>query len=204
MNIVRTCAVALVLVLTATGLWAAAAEEQPAAVAEKEMVLDPTTGKMVTAPEYGGTITWGAKASYDEITDPWWGGAAHVISGVNEPLAVSDWAISRDTFNLGFWDLPPDYARGALAESWSMPDDTTMIFSIRQGVFWDNKAPMNGREFDAHDVEWNFHRYLGLGDFAEDGPNEYRFCYRIGNGHRPVDGRDQAAEASTRCAGQHA
>ena len=182
MNIVqitRTCAVALVLVLTATGLWAAAAEEQPAAVAEKEMVLDPTTGKMVTAPEYGGTITWGAKASYDEITDPWWGGAAHVISGVNEPLAVSDWAISRDTFNLGFWDLPPDYARGALAESWSMPDDTTMIFSIRQGVFWDNKAPMNGREFDAHDVEWNFHRYLGLGDFAEDGPSATSIGFAI-------------------------
>ena len=30
---------------------------------------------------------------------------------------------------------------------------------------------MNGREFDAHDVEWNFHRYLGLGDFTEDGPS---------------------------------
>ena len=57
MNIVqitRTCAVALVLVLTATGLWAAAAEEQPAAVAEKEMVLDPTTGKMVTARNMAG------------------------------------------------------------------------------------------------------------------------------------------------------
>ena len=49
-TITRTFAVALVLVLTATGLWAAAAEEQPAAAMEKEMVLDPTTGKMVTAP----------------------------------------------------------------------------------------------------------------------------------------------------------
>ena len=57
-----TFAVALVLVLTATGLWAAGAEEAPAAAAEKEMVLDPTTGKMVTAPEYGGTLTWAAKA----------------------------------------------------------------------------------------------------------------------------------------------
>ena len=60
MNIVqatRTVAVALVLVLIATGLWAAAAEEAPAAAVEKEMVLDPSTGKMVTAPEYGGTIT---------------------------------------------------------------------------------------------------------------------------------------------------
>ena len=43
------------LVLTVTGLWASpAGEEQPAAAMEKEMVTDPTTGKMVTAPEYGG------------------------------------------------------------------------------------------------------------------------------------------------------
>ena len=29
---------------------------------------------------------------------------------------------------------------------------------------------MNGREFDAYDVEWNYHRYCGTGDFTEDGP----------------------------------
>ena len=56
--VTKTFAVALVLVLTATGLWAAASEEAPAAAAEKEMVTDPTTGKMVTAPQYGGTLTY--------------------------------------------------------------------------------------------------------------------------------------------------
>ena len=47
MNIVqvtRTFAVAVVLVLTATGLWAAGAEEEPAAAMEKETVFDPATG----------------------------------------------------------------------------------------------------------------------------------------------------------------
>ena len=59
MNIViKTFAVALVLTLTATGLWAAGADEEPAAAAEKEMVLDPTTGEMVEAPRYGGTLTY--------------------------------------------------------------------------------------------------------------------------------------------------
>ena len=59
-DVMRTClAVLFGLALTATGLWAAAAEEEPAAAMEKEMVLDPTTGKMVSAPEYGGTFTWG-------------------------------------------------------------------------------------------------------------------------------------------------
>ena len=56
-HITRTLAVGLVLVLTATGLWAVAAEEKPAAAAEKEMVRDPATGNMVTAPEHGGTLT---------------------------------------------------------------------------------------------------------------------------------------------------
>ena len=52
-----------------------------------------------------------------------------------------------------------------------MPDHTTFIWNIRQGVHWDDKAPVNGRELDAYDVEWNYHRYLGLGDFAEAGPS---------------------------------
>ena len=34
----------------------AIAEGEEAAATEKEMVLDPSTGEMVTAPEYGGTI----------------------------------------------------------------------------------------------------------------------------------------------------
>ena len=46
-QVARTFVVAVVLVLTATGLWAAGADEHPAAAAEKEMVLDPTTGEMV-------------------------------------------------------------------------------------------------------------------------------------------------------------
>ena len=50
----KCLAVLSVLVLTATGLWAAAAEEEPAAAAEKEMVTDPTTGKMVTARSMAG------------------------------------------------------------------------------------------------------------------------------------------------------
>ena len=167
-----TFAVALVLVLTATGLWAAGAEEAPAAAAEKEMVLDPTTGKMVTAPEYGGTLTWAAKA-YPENTDVWWvgGWAPHFISGVIEALAYSDWAISRDVFDLTFWNRPAEYGRGCVAESWSMPDHTTFIWHIRQGVYYENKEPVNGRELDAYDVEWNYHRMLGMGDFTEDGPS---------------------------------
>jgi peptide/nickel transport system substrate-binding protein len=45
-----------------------------------------------------------------------------------------------------------------LAESWEVSGDGLQItFKLRQGVKWHNKAPVNGREFDAEDVitTWN-------------------------------------------------
>ena len=176
MNIVqvtRTFAVAVVLVLTATGLWAAGAEEEPAAAMEKETVFDPATGMTWTAPQYGGTITWPAR-TFPPSTDNWWnlGWAQFFIAGVVEGLSFADWGLSRDIWHGERYTVVlPEMITGQLAESWSMPDNTTWIWNIRQGVHWDDKAPVNGREFDAYDVEWNYHRYFGMGDFTEDGPN---------------------------------
>ena len=135
-------------------------------------VFDPATGMTWTAPQYGGTLTWAVRVFPPGI-DPWWnlGWAQHIISGVNEKLSLPDWGLSREMHVDLYSIVTPEMARGALAESWSMPDDTTFIWNIRQGVNWDNKAPVNGREFDAYDVEWNYHRFLGLGDFTEDGPS---------------------------------
>ena len=85
------------MVMTATALWAAAADEEPAAAAEKEMVLDPSTGEMVEAPRYGGTLTYATNM-------PETGGSDVVVNarsglllvqGVLEKPAISDWAIDR-------------------------------------------------------------------------------------------------------------
>ena len=66
----KILAVLFGLVLAATGLWASpAGEEEPAAAMEKEMVTDPATGKVVTAPEYGGTLTYPFQ-NKDVTTDP--------------------------------------------------------------------------------------------------------------------------------------
>ena len=157
----KCLAVLSVLVLTATGLWAAAAEEEPAAAAEKEMVTDPTTGKMVTAPEYGGTITYVKKESPSH-TDKHLSGGVVAAGLVVEKLGIGDWATPRDEYSFPTM-AAPKYTRGALAESWEMPDDKTVIVKVRQGVHWHDKAPMNGRELTADDVVYNFHRTLGLG-----------------------------------------
>ena len=174
-----TFAIALVLILTAPGLWAAGSEEEPAAAADKKYVTDPTTGKVVSAPEYGGTITWAA-ASNPPTTDSWNGGGTVATSAVVQRLAMADWGVDRSVFNLKSMFVPFSNMKGVLAESWETPDDTTIIFHIRKGVHWHNKAPVNGRELTADDVVYNWHRLLGLGKFSEAGPTPaHRFVARF-------------------------
>ena len=167
-----TFAIALVLILSATGLWAAGAEEEPAAAADKKYVTDPSTGKVVTAPEYGGTITVARKeepVGPDVVVSGPWAGA--YTDGVLERLAMGDWATPRDKWDFQFLNVPT-HTIGSLAESWSQPDPLTYIVNVRQGVRWHDKAPMNGRELTADDIVYNYHRILGLGSgFTE--PSEF-------------------------------
>ena len=170
-DVMRTClAVLFGLALTATGLWAAAAEEEPAAAMEKEMVLDPTTGKMVSAPEYGGTFTWGDASGAPHCDPHIHGWGPRAIDGVAEKLGLGNWAADRNEISFADPYTPLRFVTGALAESWEMIDSLTYVFHIRKGVRWHDKAPMNGREFVAQDVVYNFHRYTGSGSgFTEPG-----------------------------------
>ena len=100
------------------------------------------------------------------------GRAAMMTSPVVEKLGTIDWAIDRDIYPFVGGYMAPLFAlKGALAESWEQTDDTTYVFNIRKGVHWQDKAPMNGRELTAKDVEHSFHRFLGLGSgFTEPSP----------------------------------
>ena len=164
----------LTLILMVTAFWVS-----PAVGAEKKMVKDPTTGKMVSAPEYGGTITW-TLAYNPTTTDSWNFGGTVATSAVAQRLAMADWGVDRSVFNLKTMYVPMSHMKGVLAESWEMPDDTTIIFHIRKGVHWHNKPPVNGRELTADDVVYNWHRLLGLGKFSEAGPTPaHRFVARF-------------------------
>ena len=128
-------------------------------------VTDPTIGKVVVAPEYGGTLTNTLKYDVSNVgADAWFHVNAlwYFTSGVLEKLSIADWAIDRDMWPFIDRGMAPVSAlRGALAESWEQPDPLTYVFQIRQGVHWHDKAPMNGRELTAQDVEHTFHRMLG-------------------------------------------
>ena len=143
-------------------------------VVEKEVVkevragyvTDPSTGKAVSAPQYGGTLTLPYKSADLFNPDPFYDGGRPqwLISGVQEKLGIGNWAIDRDEFDFSSFYYPFNVMIGNLAESWETPDPLTIVFHIRKGVHWHNKAPMNGRELTAKDVEFTFRRIKGWGE----------------------------------------
>ena len=148
----------LTLTLMVTALWVF-----PTAVVAQKMVKDPSTGKMVSAPKYGGTIKPVVNFKVEGI-DPYFRYTAGIwISLVSEKLGAADWAFDRSVFGYDEQYMPEEVITGLLAESWENPDPLTYVFKIRDGVFWHKKAPVNGRPLTAHDVEFHYDRILGLG-----------------------------------------
>ena len=47
-----------------------------------------------------------------------------------------------------------------LAESYSRPDAKTYVIKLREGVHFQDKPPVNGRELTAKDVKWTFDRMM--------------------------------------------
>ena len=164
----------LTLILMVAAFWVSPAAAQ-------KYVTDPTTGKVVTAPEYGGTLTYPYQ-NKNVGTDPFLTGhlpASAGIGSVNERLAWGDWGIARDKFDFRTTYLPDFAITGQLAESWETPDPLTYIFHIRQGIHFaldpDSEASrlVNGRELTAADVVYSFQRNLGMGEFTEPSVRKY-------------------------------
>ena len=47
-----------------------------------------------------------------------------------------------------------------LAEKWEWNDPKTLTVTLRKGIKWHNKAPVNGRELTSEDVKWTYEREL--------------------------------------------
>ncbi len=120
-------------------------------------------------PRYGGivnTATFWEVSSFDPLDAIWQTFAA--MSFTHDQLARGDWYVDRSITEFKFgWDyrLVTEARFGALAESYEMPDDVTVIYHLREGVRWQNKPPLNGREFVADDVVKHFERVLAAPRF---------------------------------------
>jgi len=110
-------------------------------------------------PQYGGTLNiqlTSIRANFD--TYSFFPGDWHMPY---ESLFAQDNAtVDRAEYSYSADFVPQKYFSGQLAEKWEMTDPTTMTIHLRQGVKWQNKAPVNGREFIASDVVAHYNRVL--------------------------------------------
>jgi peptide/nickel transport system substrate-binding protein len=80
-----------------------------------------------------------------------------------ETLWCKDWSVDREIFDFKPLYTPPEYMTGLLAESWEQPDAQTIIVHLRKGIHWQDKPPVNGREFTADDVVQHYDKLMGTG-----------------------------------------
>jgi len=124
--------------------------------------LDPTTAQAIRVGHMQYT-------SNELIQGDWEKGPA----GTGE--TAMDWGFLGDISLLS----------GELCESWELPDDETIIYNIREGIHYQDRAPANGRELTADDVVWNI-----------DYQFNYEGCWQAmsyppGNSRRPTSWQAQ-------------
>jgi peptide/nickel transport system substrate-binding protein len=115
-------------------------------------------------PKYGGSINVRTNTLAWTSFDPAVAMGMQVYQWEYESLFVNDWTVDRNTwsFKLGF--VPLEYTTGLLAQSWEQDSPTTVKITLRQGIHWQNKPPVNGRELTAEDVQYSYDRFLGTGN----------------------------------------
>ena len=112
-------------------------------------------------PTYGGTFTTRAESQMlaSPAFDPdVWGS---ISLPCFEYLFGIDWTVNPDLYPSNVEFIPVEYYRGILAESWEQTDATTITVHLKKGIHFWNKPPVNGREFTADDVEFNYKWTLG-------------------------------------------
>lgn len=120
-----------------------------------------TTPPSPSTPQYGGTAVILTQYSYlDPAAGGWEMNGAYqpdiYTSWMNESLMWGDFEKygprGTNEWLFTFWNTPPQFMSGGLAQSWELTDSKTLVYHLRQGVHWQNKPPVNGREFVANDV----------------------------------------------------
>ncbi|UCC16624.1 MAG: hypothetical protein JSU58_09705, partial [Dehalococcoidales bacterium] len=164
-----SCLMALSLIIASCETQETAEEEEEKDEGPAEVVITETKeGYEVTTtvqegyrdpdePKYGGTLTFTRwePTGFDPYHIFMVSCSALYLN--NEEMLMGDWSktpAGDGSAGIGGSMGYKDRLTGQLCESWSMPDDETLLFNIRKGVHWHNKPPVNGREYDAEDAAW--------------------------------------------------
>jgi ABC-type transport system substrate-binding protein len=100
-------------------------------------------------PKYGGTLNLRAWPSLEQVFfDPYlqsgFGGYSVFAICMENPF-YTNWYVDRDIQPLlTTQENNLSLVQGALLDTWDMPDPTTVVAHVRQGVYWWNKPPANG------------------------------------------------------------
>ncbi len=120
-----------------------------------------TTASTQGKPQYGGVLTelnqQGEPAGFDPL--------------VVQTNFCTTLPTTQDTLLSGVWEKGPagtgevswlfgymgrsELWGGQLAESWEIPDNSTIVYHIKKGIKWMQRAPGNGREMTATDIAWS-------------------------------------------------
>ena len=86
-----------------------------------------------------------------------------------ETLWVMDWGLNDPaTYDFGPGEIPMDYLTGQLADSWTFDEAAgTLTVTLKDGVFFQEGEPYNGRALVAGDVEWSYCRLLGINGYEK-------------------------------------
>ncbi len=175
----------LILALIAVPLFAAACEEEVTPPGEEEEEEGPPGEEEEEEanwwdawgePQYGGTLTIRTSFINAGSFDPtagMMGGGGFACNIMYEGLAGPDWTLDRDIWSYPCGFVPLEYLKGVLVKEWEQTDPSTITMQVRQGIHWQDRPPVNGREFTADDIVYNINRVLGAGDFAGQPPNPF-------------------------------
>jgi peptide/nickel transport system substrate-binding protein len=175
---------------SATSTAVTSAPAAPAPVSTTTTPVNTTTAPVstTTVPPQTTQNNW-----WDSLGEPKYGGNINVsvteLASINLNLRDSNptqpywcdtmfapsWTASPDVFSSNLAFVPLDSFQGLLADTWEMTDPLTMTVHLKKGVHWQNKPPVNGREFTADDVLFNYDMQMGTGNgYTEPSP------FRIG------------------------
>ena len=150
-------------------------EEEVEVVEEEEEEEEEAVEEGPEVPKYGGTLTYlrtSDMSGFDPLYSLPQGTQASIE--VNGYLIQGDWTKGLAGTGETDWSQGADWridlmtGSHGLAESWELPDDSTIIVHIREGVHYgldpDSEASrlVNGREFTADDAVYSMARCYAL------------------------------------------
>lgn len=161
-------ALVMLFSLAACGTDAGQTSAPPADDSQPPATATPAPEPVSDEPQYGGTATIYYPKFYnffdpcmmDEYQFAFW----------YETLWIIDWGLNDPaTYNFGPGQTPLEYMAGQLATDTGVFDEAagTLTVTLRDGVFFHEGEPYNGRQLTANDVVWSYSRLLGINGYEK-------------------------------------